>query len=146
MKDFDLWNSDKKIVDTRKTIHVKIWQIWHCKLWVNIWSEENGKWWFLRPVLILQIIWNMVFVVPLTTNTKWLYHPLYYQLQWIDFWTHPDWSKKVSLAMLAQCRMIDTKRCIIHKWTIPKNEHKLILSKVIDLLHYWWKAFSTYQK
>ena len=53
-KDFDLWNTQKKITDNsenKKTFHER--EIWFIKIGENIGFEQNGKGKdFLRPVIV----------------------------------------------------------------------------------------------
>jgi mRNA-degrading endonuclease toxin of MazEF toxin-antitoxin module len=63
--------------------------------------EENGKEDFRRPVLVINRIGGLFFVVPLSTKEK--DNKFYYRLTSVDF-------KKPSLVMLSQARVIDKKR------------------------------------
>lgn len=120
MKQFDIRNEDKKQTNERKSIHARAWQIRHCKLWMNIWSEEDGKEWFLRAILILWNIWKMLIVAPTSTNFK---HTI------IDFGER-DGIKIRSFVMLSQIRSIDCERLIKHKYTIDHSE-LLIINKTL---------------
>jgi mRNA-degrading endonuclease toxin of MazEF toxin-antitoxin module len=85
------------------------------KLWVNIWCEENGKWWFIRPVLVVKKIWALYFCVPLTSKIK-KHNRWYYQLEnEVQRW-------KVSTLLLTQWRVIDKKRFFKHIWYIQNDE------------------------
>lgn len=125
MKQFDTRNEDKKQVDERKSIHARAWQIRHCKLWINVWSEEDGKWWFLRPVLVIWHIGKMLIVAPTTTNSRHSTLPFYHEIQTVDFGSKDD-MKVRSFVMLSQLRSIDSKRLIKHKYTITHDELVII--------------------
>lgn len=74
-KDFDKWNSKKKLVD-QKTINRDLFfyerEIWWCSLGLNVGVEADGKNEdFERPVLIIKKFnSDMVWVLPMTTREK----------------------------------------------------------------------------
>lgn len=73
LKNFDSWNTKKKMVHDKKDKQMfKERDIWWCYLGCNIGSEEDGKGDnFLRPVVVFQIFTDgTVWVIPLTTK-KW---------------------------------------------------------------------------
>lgn len=105
-EDFDGWNREKQKLHNRKDInsfYIQPRQIWYVKLWLNIWFEQNGKRSFQRPVLVIQRIWILFFVVPLSTKDK--ANPYYYKLKSTSF-------DKSSLTILSQVRMLDKRRFI----------------------------------
>ena len=130
MKDFDLRNVDKKLINNRKSLHTKPGQIWHCKIGINVWSEEDWKWWFLRPVLILANIGNMSLVAPTTSNPKNSHLDFYVELLSVDFGLDKDGVKKRSFAMLSQIKTIDTRRLIKNKYNISHEEINQIKQKL----------------
>lgn len=138
LKDFNKWNNEKQRVHKKHSLHVKKWEIWLCKLWINIWHEADGKNDFLRPVLILQIWWNIALIAPMTTNQRRIIHKRYHQIQSINFWTDTAWQMIISLVMLTQIKTIDSRRCFRYKCKIQKNELKLILNKTISLIWEKW--------
>ncbi len=105
LKDFDNWNTAKKIIHQDKPHHLYHQQdIWWCSLGINVGFEEDGKGMDSeRPVLIIkgfnkQLCW----IVPLSTSPK---QNLYYvPIGTID--------GKRSSAIISQMRPIDTKRLI----------------------------------
>lgn len=128
-KDFEWWNREKQRVHDWK--YEPKWkprytnekEIWNTKRWINVWSETDGKWKYLRPVLILKNIWNLCLVVPLTSKGPELDHPakhLYHKLTSVTFDTHE------SFVMFSQIKIIDKKRCIRNMKTIDSEEFKLI--------------------
>ncbi len=133
-KDFIARSKEKQTIDERKIIHVKPWQIRHCKIGVNIWSEEDGKAWFLRPILVIATIGNMVLVVPTTSNIQRNWSKFYCKINSINFWKKEDWNNIESFVMLSQIRTIDSKRLIKHKYTITKSELEQIKKSFIKLI------------
>ena len=72
-KDFDLWNSRKKIINLKnKEIFCNQREIWWCSIGLNVGSEEDGKnELFERPVLVMNVFnRDMLRVVPLTSRCK----------------------------------------------------------------------------
>jgi len=106
---FDLWNEKKKEVDLKwKIKRVKVWEIWLCKIGINIWWEISKDWKFLRPVLITSNkLWlDLVWVIPLTSvynefNSNYLLELDYYERYWLD---------KKSYLVLNQFKIISLKR------------------------------------
>ncbi|HMY81029.1 MAG TPA: type II toxin-antitoxin system PemK/MazF family toxin [Candidatus Absconditabacterales bacterium] len=133
MKYFDERNSEKKIINSRVSIHARALQIWHCKIGVNIGSEEDGKGGFLRPVLIIGHIGNMLIVLPTTTNEKYSSLPFYIQIKSVDFGIKNGTNIK-SFVILSQIKSIDSKRLIKHKYTIDHKELLVIKKKLADLI------------
>lgn len=116
---FDERNSEKKQLN-KKMIHPYIneREIWYIKLGKNIWTEQDGKWEFMRPALVIKKIWNLFFWVPLTTgwkNSQW-----YFILPKSSF--HDlDEQQKISRACLGHARTLDPKRFIEKKWIVWKT-------------------------
>jgi len=94
---FELSEHSKKI----PTFYINEREIWYVRLWVNIGYEENGKWGFIRPILVIKKIGNLFFVVPMTTKTKNSH--FYYTLKSVRF-------SRPSSLILSQARVIDKKR------------------------------------
>ena len=115
-KDFDERSKDKKFINnSNRIIYPHSKEIWNVKLGTNIWFEEDGKGWFLRPVLVIKKIWNLYFILPLTT--KWKSNNIFYHdIISIDF-------GKPSSVMLSQARTIDSKRFILKIWQIDNQEY-----------------------
>ena len=105
IKDFDAWNTEKKIIDDtsqHKFYHPR--DIWWCALGVNVGYEQDGTGaTHERPVLVLKGFSKQVcLIVPLTTSQKKnLYH---ITLGIVD--------QKPASAIISQIRLIDTKRFI----------------------------------
>ena len=121
-KQFDQRNEQKKEIDAschEDSFYVKERQIWNVKLWVNVGCEENGKWWFMRPVLVVKKIWTLYFCIPLTSKIKketYWYYKISHEVQ--------NW--KVSTLLLTQWKVIDKKRFFKHIGYIQKDEFILI--------------------
>jgi hypothetical protein len=59
MKDFDKWNSVKKIYSKKERTETEVYfkerEIWWCSAGINIGDEQNGKnFFFERPIIILK--------------------------------------------------------------------------------------------
>ncbi|HMT27049.1 MAG TPA: type II toxin-antitoxin system PemK/MazF family toxin [Candidatus Absconditabacterales bacterium] len=132
-KDFNGRNTDKQLVDKRPIIHGKVGQIWHCKMGTNVGSEIDGKAGYLRPILILAIMGNMILIAPTTTQKRNL--PFFIPITSVDFGQDKDNNKINSYAILSQCKTIDSRRLIKHKYTINKDELKLIKKLLIDFIN-----------
>lgn len=66
IKKLNSWNKVKQNIDINKkrVFFVKNRQIWNIYVGKNIWYESNGKWdFFIRPVLIIKVVWNVAFIV-----------------------------------------------------------------------------------
>ncbi len=126
MKDFDIWNDKKKLVENKGRVLVKKGDVFWCCLGLNIGTEYDGKNEnFSRPVLIIKKFSNeTVLVLPLTTqikNTDW-----YYKL---------NINNKKAEAILNQLRVVDTKRLRGNKVvSISENILKDILEKLFALI------------
>ena len=75
IKDFDLWNNKKKIIDQKEISEQMFFnerEIWWGSLGINIGFEQDGKnEEFERPLLIIKKFnRSVVWVVPLTTSDK----------------------------------------------------------------------------
>lgn len=133
-KDFDTWNEDKKKThEDTPIMYPKQREIWNAKLWVNIWSEADGKRGFYRPVLVLQKVGSMYLVVPMTSQWK-ENSPFYYKLENVDFQNNL-WEKISSSLMLSHIRTIDIRRFFKHKATLPKEEF-FIVQKILQEMYF----------
>ena len=118
-KIFNQWNQEKQEIDEKiLSVFAKPRDICYIKLGYNIWYEENGKSWFLRPVLIINKIGSLYFVIPLTSKHK--YNVYHYQLCSVVF------NNKKSFAILSQGRIIDGRRLIEKKWVCGRQEFHTI--------------------
>jgi mRNA interferase MazF len=73
VKDFDLWNEQKKILDiTEREILFKEGEVWWCAVGMNVGTESYGKGgYFSRPVLILKKLSHNSFIgIPISTKKK----------------------------------------------------------------------------
>ena len=106
-KDYNLRNSEKQILDIwNVTLYPKFKEIWYIKLGINIWDEENWKWWFIRPVLVIKKIGSLYFVIPMSTKIK---HTIFhYQVHTSSI------TKKSSVLLLSQWKVVDRKRFYKH--------------------------------
>ena len=132
-KNFDEWNNIKKKIDkTNRKLYPKPREVWNLKLWVNVWSESDGKRWFMRPVLIIQKLWSLYLCFPLTSKWK-IWSKFYYRLTSVWF-LDANGAKINSSVMLSHLRVFDKKRFFKRKWIIDKIEYsniKKIIQRVI---------------
>ena len=125
-KDFDAWNSKKKIID-QKDVSGRVFfherQIWWGSLGVNIGFEQDGKnEEFEIPLLIIKKFNpDIVLVVRLTTVGK-------------DNEFHHKLKGSGSFAILSQIRLISTKRMLRLVEKISGNEFRSIVNKIRSLL------------
>ncbi len=128
MKNFSEWNIQKiELHDSWKNSErfIKKRQIWYTQLGVNIGCEQDGGKSFSRPVLVINKIGSLFFVVPLTT--KWVSKKserFYYDIKSVSF--ESKTSHKTSHVILSQCRVIDKKRFEEHIGTIKEDEFRII--------------------
>ena len=133
LEKFDEWNEEKKWIHQKNAekVFISPREIWYVKMGVNIGNETNGKKEFLRPVLVLKRVGNLIFIAPLTT--KWKETNFYHHLvtaAYID----PQYARDVSHIELSQCKSIDRKRFLDKVGTIDSVELWDIKKKLIKLL------------
>lgn len=132
MKNFDIWNEQKKQLQKSKTpsVHFKERDIWYIKLGKNLGFEQNGKGeTFMRPVLIIKKFNHFVFWgIPLTSKIKSSRY--YFRLKFIASSTKKE---VLNTAILSQLRLFDSRR-LSHKIGVVSAENILSLKKEINLL------------
>lgn len=127
-KDFDTWNSEKKLVDTKKInrhLYFYAREIWWCSAGLNIGVEVDGKNDnFERPMLIIKKFnADMVWVLPLTTkekNNKY-HHRLEHE-------TIKSW------VILSQIKTISTKRLLRKIGSISEDNLAQVCVKLQNFL------------
>ena len=126
MKDFDLWNENKKGVEVNsQQLLFNEREVWWCVLGVNIGSEQDGKGaYFERPVLVIRkfnsaILW----AVPITHANKpnIYYYPL------------SNWGDGASSVVLSQLRLISSKRLIRKFGVLPTGEFSEVIQKIKEI-------------
>lgn len=126
IKNFDRWNEKKKLTDAKATgpvLYVHEREVWWCSLGVNIGSEIDGKNEnFERPVLILKVIGDGFFGVPLTSKKKGHRYEV----------TVPH-SKGVSYANVSQLRFLSNKRMLRKIGMAPEEDFSRVLEKTRDM-------------
>lgn len=125
--DFDQQNEEKFRIHSKKdkrNFRAYAGEIRFTKLWINIWYEENGKKGFRRPVLVIRKVWNLFYVIPLSTKVK--DNKYYYKLKSVNF-------DKPSSAMLSQAKNIDKKRFMKSIWKVSKDELQEIKKLLRDM-------------
>lgn len=123
IKEFDLWNTEKKIVDGKlvnRNLFFHEREIWWCSAGLNIGVEANGKNEnFERPMMIIRKFnTDMVWVLPLTTKGKQdNYH---YKIE----------SETIkSLVILSQVKTISTKRLIRKVGSVSETDFIEVISR-----------------
>lgn len=106
---FDIWNEEKKSLNKKeqKWIGIETREIRFVKLWKNIWTEQDGKIWFMRPFLVVKRIGNLFRWVPLTSggkNNQW-----YYTLPQSIIFAQKD-RRDIMRICLSQAKLLDKKR------------------------------------
>jgi len=110
MKDFDLWNNDKKLIEFKdiSKIVCKKRQIWLCKIGENVGNELSKSNEFIRPILILNSFLggDLILILPLTTKYSISYENFLFKLD-----------KKIGLKFdsyvaLNQIKVISKKRLL----------------------------------
>lgn len=126
-KDFDNWNSRKKIINKNDVSEVffREREIWWCRVGANVGYEQDGKGnWFKRPILIIRKFNEYAFIaVPLSTsNKKDEYH---YQFSFVENIT--------STALISQIKFTDSKRLDVKIGFCSENDFINIRKAVRDL-------------
>lgn len=127
-KDFDQWNTEKKIIENTnsKAFYANERGVYWCSLGVNIgWEQDGTPNRHERPVLIVKKFNSkMVWAVPLSSKQKDI--KFYYN------YTDPN-GKNVA-AILAQLRLISTKRLIRKLYVLNEREFQQIKKKIRDYI------------
>lgn len=66
-------------------------EIWLTYLGHNIGHEENGKWEYLRPVLVIKNAWSMLLSIPMSTKSKPSFRNIpcnFHDVQWFILVNH----------------------------------------------------------
>ena len=108
-------------------------EIRYVRLWVNVWYEENGKKWFLRPVLVIKKVGNLFFVVAMTSKGKEK-NRFYHNLVDVIFNEKNKKYQNTSYCILSQVRVIDKKRFTEMMWLLGEEEFLFIKQKLKELL------------
>lgn len=127
---FDEWSHEKQIIHKTEEIKASISprEVWYIKMGINIGNEENGKWEFLRPVLVIRRIGNMYFCIPLTTkwkNENFFYIPLETQFE-----------ERKSWLIVSQWKVYDKKRFVDFMWKLEVDEFHHI-KKTLRSIYFW---------
>ena len=115
------------------TLFINEREVWYISLWLNIWSEENGKRFFRRPVLVVKKVWNLFFVVALTSKGKEK-NRFYHKLSDVLFNEKNQKYINSSYCILSQVRVIDKKRFTEIAWSVWDKEFIFIKQKLRELL------------
>ena len=128
LDNFEIWNKKKQNLHFNSTFNAypKIGEVWVAAVGKNIGFEQNGKGYdFQRPVLIIKKFNNhMMWIVPLTSIPKSL--DFYYN------YTDHDGNKVA--AILAQLKLMSTKRLYRRSYRISKVEFSRIIKALQNML------------
>lgn len=128
VKDFDVWNSQKKRIDASTHIPplFKEREVWWSSFGVNIGSEVCGKNnYFRRPVLIIKKLSQRSFIgIPLSSKKK--------ESSWYMEISHKNGT--CSTANLAQIRHFDYRRLDKKMMTIDVVDFERIKKSLAQLL------------
>lgn len=129
-KDFDKWNEIKKKINSSEHItgpFPKEGWVWLCSIGVNVGFEQDGIGRVsARPVLVVKKFNNkMYWVIPLSRKQK--------QYDFYFNFTDPN-SQRVS-AILAQLRLVSTKRFVRDMYAMPDDIFGEILVRLSRFLH-----------
>ena len=122
MKDFDIWNTHKKSINSSESMPtITEREIWWCHLGVNIGHEQDGKGMqSQRPILIVKKFnHRLCWAIPLTTQIKENKHYHYF-----------EFLNKPQCALLTQMKLIDAVRLNKKMGRLGKEEFKNIREKL----------------
>jgi hypothetical protein len=125
--DFNKWNKIKQNIHyIQNNAYVRQRQVWSTQIGYNIGREQNGVGPNIeRPSLIIKKFNNeMAWVVPLSTKQK--------DLDFYFNFTDPEGNKVA--AILAQLKLVSTKRFLRKLYTIDADIFSQIQSKIMSLL------------
>lgn len=126
--EFDKWNNKKKQINQGEIKHCKIGEIYFANIGRNIGSEIYGKDdEFKRAVLVINKIFinnyvNLAIIIPLTSKIRNKSGYLHHRFK--------DSKNKEQVALLAQLRVIDTRRIVSYISKINKSELNIIKDKI----------------
>ena len=108
---FNDWNKEKQSLQFSKSrpVYPKPREIWFTKTGVNLGFEENGKKDFLRPVLVIKKVGNLLFTVSLTSKGK-DNHKFYHKINSAIFNAQNQKNADNSYVILSQVKVMDKKR------------------------------------
>ena len=125
-KEFDRWNEKKKKTDSKQDdtrLYVHEREVWWCSVGVNIGSEIDGKNEnFERPVLIMKVIGNGFFGIPLTSKQKG--HQ--YEVSVVH-------DKGTSYANVSQLRFLSRKRMLRKIGAVPDEDFLRVRDRLRDM-------------
>jgi mRNA interferase MazF len=127
MKDFDIWNIQKKKTDQEvNPVMFYEREVWWCIVGTNIGVEIDGKHeLFLRPVIVIRKFnKNMALIIPTTTQEK--SNKYYFEVSGED--------GKKYLACLSQIKSVSTKRLFRKIGTIKEFDYLSLLEKVSQMV------------
>jgi len=102
MENYDNWNEIKKKISEKKSVYTKQGEIYYASWGYNIGYEQNGKGKnFMRPILVYKKFGqDSILAMPLSSKLKT--GRFYFSFSFQE--------DKISVALLSQIRLIDTRR------------------------------------
>jgi len=128
-KDFDNWNKEKKLTDSKEIGYDFFYyprEVWWCSVGVNVGVEADGKNEnFERPVLIIKKFnKEMFWGIPLTSNEKTG-----------EFYQKIKHDEGISWASLSQIKTFSTKRLLRKIGMIGEEEFEIVHEKMRKFLY-----------
>jgi len=125
LKNFDSWNEVKKRISNNSPVYTKEGEVYYAILGVNVGYEQDGKGeLYLRPIVVYKKFGrDSILAIPLTSQKK--SGRFYYSFQF----------KKdvVSVALLSQIRLLDTRRVYKKVGRMKFNDFKDMKKKFQEL-------------
>ncbi|KIM12151.1 MAG: hypothetical protein KU38_04395 [Sulfurovum sp. FS08-3] len=114
MESFDHWNEVKKEIAKKSSVHTKEGEIYYASVGHNVGFEQNGKGdKFMRPIVVFKKFGKeTILAIPLSTQPK---EGRFY----FSFSFEPN---KISVALLSQIKLLDTKRLYSKIGRIRKDD------------------------
>jgi len=127
MENYDSWNEVKKKISQKKSVYTKQGEIYYASWGYNIGYEQNGKGDnFMRPILVYKKFGkDTILAIPLSSKEK--IGRFYFVF---SFQKH-----KMSVALLSQIRLIDTKRLYSKIGRIRSNDLQELKKKFNELIN-----------
>jgi mRNA interferase MazF len=131
-KDFDEWNSKKKIINQKDTenIFFRVREVWWCHLGLNVGYEQDGKSKeFRRPILIFKKFNAKTFwAISLTSQNK--IGKYYFSFDTLDCMD----TKVRNTANLSQLKLTDSKRLIDKMGYISEADFLELKTRMKDIM------------
>lgn len=127
MQSFDKWNELKKEISQKGSVYTKEGQIYYASLGHNIGFEQNGRGdKFMRPILIYKKFGKETILgIPLSSQVK----------EGRFYYTFSFQANKLSVALLSQIRLLDTRRLYSRLGRMKKDDFIKMKQKLNELIN-----------